>query len=327
MPSADTPCCIINGKNGFVRSNGSWVLGRMVRDYEHWMDPRVREKTESVLNDRWEFDRKAAESKLPGSGEGVPRPDQAGLVVSIWKPSRTKKAGKAVPDILYWSGIAVSILQLGIASIPCGLEDDWSVILVTAAAMVLCLATGSLKQWRVEKWACRRLDGRSEKNFVLTRGNGAQHAIVILSEGRGLDLEDLATGFENLDAPSITVFARVAAVILGFCWITLLITSSALTADAWFLMAIGGVGMVQNIFVAGWSRKPEALGIPLDFHGVMGEKKVMETLLRVESEYEKLGRSMLSTFFPGDLRDHEKAQWDALEKEHQKRKKGVKQML
>ena len=324
MPDADTPCCIINGKNGNVRSNGSWILGRMVRDYEYWMDHRVRERTENVLNERWEIDKKIAESKFPGSGEGVSRPNQAGLVVSFWKPSHTKEAGKAVPDILYWSGIVVSFLQLGIASIPYGRDGDWSVILVTAAAIALCLAQGSLRQWRVEKWACRRLDGRSKKNFVLTRGNGAQHAIVILSEGRGLDLEDLATGFENLDAPSIMVFARVAAVVLGLCWILLLITSSALAADAWFLMAIGGTGMMQNIFVAGWSRKPEALGVPLDFHGVMGEKKVMETLLKVESEYENLGRSMLSTFFQGDLRDDEKAQWDALKREQKDREKGAK---
>jgi hypothetical protein len=74
--------------------------------------------------------------------------------------------------------------------------------------MMLCFDMGSLTQWRVEKWACRRLTGRSKKNFVLTRGNGAQHAIVIISDGRGLDLEDLATGFENLDAPSITLCTR-----------------------------------------------------------------------------------------------------------------------
>ena len=35
MPDADTGCCLINGKNGSVRDNGSWVLGRMMRDDNH----------------------------------------------------------------------------------------------------------------------------------------------------------------------------------------------------------------------------------------------------------------------------------------------------
>lgn len=40
-----------------------------------------------------------------------------------------------------------------------------------------------------EKWACR---GDTKKTFVLTTGNGSQHAIVIQGAGVGLDLEDLA---------------------------------------------------------------------------------------------------------------------------------------
>jgi hypothetical protein len=50
---------------------------------------------------------------------------------------------------------------------------------------------------------------------VLTRGNCAQHTIAFTSGGRGLDLEDLATGFQNLDAPSIAPSAKVATITLG----------------------------------------------------------------------------------------------------------------
>jgi hypothetical protein len=41
----------------------------------------------------------------------------------------------------------------------------------------------------------------------------------------------------------------------------------------------------------------------------------------VEKRYEKLGRSMLGTFFPGDLRENEKEQWDAIAEEWKGKKK------
>jgi hypothetical protein len=279
------------------------------------MGSAVHSLTQSLIDARWKFDQSTADKDVPGSGAQVARPRQAGLVVSFWEPSKTIEAGKPGHDLLHWSGLITSVLQLGIAAIPCGIWGDWSILVVTCGAMMLCFGMGSLSQWGVEKWACRRLNGRSKKNFVLTRGNGAQHAVAIISGGRGLDLEDLATGFENLDAPSITVFAQVATITLGILWVVLLITSSAITDSAWYLIAVGGVGILQNMFVAGWQRRPEALGVPLDFIDVVGDVKVMGTLMEVERKYEKLGKSMLGTFFPGDLRDNEQKQWDDIAEE------------
>jgi hypothetical protein len=209
---------------------------------------------------------------------------------------------------------------MGVAAIPLGLNGDWGVLMLTAAASSLCYTTGALSQWKVEKWACRHLDSRQKKTFVLTRGNGAQHAIAIVSEGHGLDLEDLATGFSNIDAPTITVFAQLATVVLGVLWIALLITASGLPHDSWYLMAVGGIGMLQNIVVAGWKRTPAAYGIPLDFVEVIGEVKVMQTLMEVERKYEKLGKSMIGTFFPGDLREHELKEWAIIADEWKRKK-------
>ncbi|EBA27273.1 hypothetical protein KXW98_002481 [Aspergillus fumigatus] len=315
MPDADTACCLINGKNGYVRGNNSWVLGRIMRDYEYWMGEPVREKTESLIQARWDFDRQRQEREVPGSGSRVPRPSQAGLVVSLWQPSTTKPSGEPGHDLLHWSGIIVTVIQLGIAAVPLGLSGDWGILMITAAATILCYVTGALGQWKVEKWACRRLDTREKKNFVLTRGNGAQHAIAIISNGRGLDLEDLATGFSKIDSPSITLFAQLATIVFGIMWIALLITASALQDDSWYLIAVGGLGMLQNIFVAGWKRTPDAYGVPLEFIGVVGEVKVMKTLMEVERRYEKLGKSMIGTFFPGDLRENEVREWEAIAQE------------
>ncbi|KAL3478309.1 hypothetical protein BJX99DRAFT_224624 [Aspergillus californicus] len=320
MPDADTGCSLINGKNGYVRGNNSWVLGRIMRDYESWMGKPVREKTESLINARWEFDQARETEKYPEAGITVPRPAQAGLVVSVWEPSRTKASAEPGRDLMYWSGVIVTIVQLGIAAIPAGMNGDWGVLMITGSATALCLLTGGLTQWKVEKWACRRLDTRSKKNFILTRGNGAQHAIAVISNGRGLDLEDLATGFSMIDSPTITIGAQLSTIALGILWVALLITASGLPGDSWFLIAVGGLGMLQNILVAGWKRTPEAYGVPLDFVEVVGDVKVMSTLMELERKYEKLGRSLLGTFFPGDLRDNEVKQWDDIAKEWKQKK-------
>ncbi|KFY49938.1 hypothetical protein V495_00411 [Pseudogymnoascus sp. VKM F-4514 (FW-929)] len=325
MPGADCPCEVINGKNGYVRSNNSFVIGRIVRDYEAWMGAAVHNITQSLIDTSWKYQKDIAEKDCAGSGAEVPRPRQAGLVVSFWEPSQTIEAGKPGHDILHWSGVITTVVQLGIAAIPCGIWGDWSVLLITGGASVLCYGMGSLSQWGVEKWACRRLNKRSKKNFILTRGNGAQHAIAIISGGHGLDLEDLATGFDNLDAPSITLFAQLATIFLGLLWIVLLITSSAITDSAWFLIAVGGLGILQNMFVAGWKRQPQALGVPIEYLDVVGDVKVMNTLLAVERKYEKLGQSMIGSFFPGDLRENEKKLWEdvAVEWAEKKRADGL----
>ncbi len=309
MPDADTGCSLINGKNGYVRGNNSWVLGRMMRDYDYWMDGAIRAKTDSLLDARWKFDQARETEMYPDEGVTVPRPSQAGLVVSIYKPSRTLRYGVPGKDLLFWSGLVVTAVQLGIASIPAGLDGDWGVLMITGAATALCYWTGALTQWRVEKWACRSLDTRSKKNFVLTRGNGAQHAIAIVSDGHGLDLEDMATGFSMIDKPTITVTAQLLTIVLGIAWVVLLITASGVDTGTWYLIAVGAIGMLQNIFVAGWKRTPTGYGVPLDFVEVVGEVKVMQTLMEVEKKYEKLGKSMLGTFFPGDLRENEVKQW------------------
>lgn len=147
---------------------------------------------------------------------------------------------------------------------------------------------------------------------------------LIDSKGRGLDLEDLATGFANVDAPHITVSSRLISVVLGIMWVLLLITSSALVNDAWFLIAVGGIGMLQNMFVAAWTRKPEALGVPLDYKGVVGSPKVMDVLLEVERQYEKVGYNMTGTFFPSGIRDNEKAKFDAIKEEHKRKREEAK---
>ncbi|KAF2195114.1 hypothetical protein K469DRAFT_648722 [Zopfia rhizophila CBS 207.26] len=325
MPGADTPCTIINTENGQSRGNGSWVLGRAMRDFEYWMGDPVKEKVKELKKSKWEYDKDQA--KLKGKDpDKIEFRAHAGLVVSFWKfdPDKKKRLQKPGRDVLFWSGIVVIILQLGISAIPLGIYGNWGVFLVTASAILLCLLTGCQRQWYREKWACRQIEPGKKRTYIMTRGNGAQHAIVIECDGCGLNLEDLCTGFNNLDSPSISKTTRLAMVGLGVLWVILLITSSALTDQSWFLITVGGIGMLQNMFVAGWSRKPEALGLPLKYTTVIGSPKVSAAIIEVERAFPTVGRALVGTFFPGGLFPSEEKELGAIEAEAKEKKLKMK---
>ncbi|KUI62541.1 hypothetical protein VP1G_09659 [Cytospora mali] len=312
MPVADCSCKVINGSTGFVRDNYNWIIGRIVRDFEMWMEEDSPEtkpistRLEEILNLQWKklLADAAAEARKTGAKPQQPRrPPKAGLCVSIYR-AQEARPGHPGYDRHYFTGFITCIIQLGLAAIPCGLYGDWSILLITTAGIILSFASGAIPQWSMEKWACRR---NTKKTVVLTRGNGSQHAIVIIGDGKGLDLEDLAAA-DGTSLPSGQT--RFCVIALATLWILLLITASGIQNNTWFLLAIGAVGILQNIYVAGAWRSPSAFGVPLEFVEVIADNKVMKTLYKVEERYQRLGRSMLGTFFPGDLREDEQKQWD-----------------
>lgn len=319
MPEPDTSCVVINGKNGYTRSNTSWVIGRLVRDYESWMDPKIEAKVKEMISNKWTFDKnkqqerheKAVEAGQESILKTIDEPKAASLCVSIYKA--TGAAGKPKNDLIYWAGVGIALLQLGIASIPCGLYGDWGILMVTAAGIVLAFLTGSLPQWSAEKWAGRKA---SNKKIILTRGNGSQHAIVVLGNDVGLDLEDLAAVGNNTDNSASRLTRSITIVLAGF-WILLLITAAGLDQNNWFLLLVGAVGILQNILAAGSPRSPSAMGILLQYDTVVGEAKVMETLYEVEKKHRGVGYSMLDTFFPGgNIFPKEKVEWNKLNRKY-----------
>ncbi|KAM0282916.1 hypothetical protein ACHAQH_002726 [Verticillium albo-atrum] len=303
MPQApDCQCIVMNGKTGIQMENSSWIIGRIVRDFDTWCHPDTKAKTNQVLDQRW-LEIRAKDSQAR-------RPIRGGLIVSVYRPSTKRKPGLPETDLVYWSGFVTMALQLGIAAVPLGVSGHWAILLITACGTLLALLTGLLPQWRHEKWACRM---SSRDAYVLTRGNGAQHAIIILGNGHGMNLADLAAGQNNLDT-SANHWTRGSILVLAVLWILLLITAAGIKDDTWFLLAIGGLGILQNVFVAGWSRRPEHFGVPLDFVEAIGKTKVMRTLFEVEEKYSGLGRIMRDEFFPGSLLPEESLRWQELEK-------------
>jgi len=310
MPLPDCACKVINGHTGYVRDNYSWIIGRVMRDFESWMDAGnvdgpIHTRLREILNQRWENNKLKAEGKVPGSGKDVKKPSSAGLCVSIYKADQATP-GYPGYDLVYFIGFATSIVQMSVAAIPCGLYGDWGILLVTTSGIILSFATGSLSQWRKEKWACRR---NTAKTVILTRGNGSQHALVIIGDGKGLDLEDLAAGPNSINV-SASNTSRIVVTLLAVLWILLLISAAGIKQNTWFLFAIGGIGILQNIFVAGWRRFPKAFGMPLTFVKVIAEPNVMDTLFAVEEAYPHVGSNMLDTYFQSNLRPKEKERWE-----------------
>lgn len=285
MPAVpDQQTMVIEAKSGYGRTNQSWILGRVLRDFEHhWMPAQVKSALGIMLG----------EAKSP----------KAGLCVSVFEADPDKTAGRAQRDWLWYLGYLVALVQLVLAAIPWIVWGQWDIFVVTAAGTVLAFVGASLPQWRLERWACRR---ESSKTVCLTQGNGAQHVLVIIGKGRGLNLEDLASSVSGGELPTTT---RPLLIGLTILWVALLVTVSGIQQHTWFLLAIGGLGMAYTILVAGAPRRPEAFGIPLRYVNVFARSRVMETLKAVDEEYPGVGQAMITTFFPGDIREEEIQWW------------------
>jgi hypothetical protein len=290
MPESDCPSIVVNAKSGHVRTNHSWVLGRLLRD--------------------WDF-------KKEWNGFA--------LVVSVVRVSAAEKAGKPKLDRVWWSGLGIIVTQIVLAAVPEIKYGSWSVLVITVGGTLLCLAQAALPQWRKEKWACRDLaeesmkEGeRKDKTVILTRGNGSPHAIVIISEGVGPDLEDLA-GARDVESWSTTPCVLILAVL----WVVLLLTAAGVKDNPWFLLLVGGLGMAENLYAAGCKRQPRAFGIYVEpVTTIMPEQRgnhpsnKVFAVLNATDEYtdlsfdrsspnktglDQVGLSLLPVFLPGDL--------------------------
>lgn len=293
MPPPDYPAKVINAANGFTRESRSWVISRLLRDFEH------------------------------------PLPSNVGLSVTVFQAVHHRLAGTPSIDWCWLSGLGTIFVQIALASIPCALYDDWSILLVTVAGTVLALATGSLPQWKFEKWACRT---RTKKVLSIMGGPGTRHVMVILGRGHGLDLEDLAAaesprlirrhttsqGQPIFNLPFAYWVTHTLCLLLAIAWLLFLITVTSLKQNTWYLLAVGGLGMLQNVVVAGARRNMATSGIHLDVVEVINGGKVMDTLMDLDQAYPKVGRSLLSEFFPcaEGLTDAEVKWWDGQRSEY-----------
>jgi len=267
MPPPDCNATLINAQTGYARSVDSWILSRLVRDYEP-----------------------------PGEHD-------RGLTITFFHTSTSKPTGVADHDWVYYSGVIVIAIQLGIAVIPGALFGDWMILILTIGGTILVCLGVVLPQWRQEKWSGRRLEDFKERKrevVCLTRGNGAPNAIVIISDGYGMKLEDLAAPREV--RTRVTIPATFALAVL---WLVHLLTVQSLQSNAWYPLIIGALGMIQNAIAAGARRQPGALGFHLEEVRIVHDVKVFKALQEAENVEPRVGLALLGIFFPGGLRPKE----------------------
>lgn len=200
MPPADFRATVIGAKSGHARNNRSWVIGRLLRDYEQRAKPLTKEKE----SPSWEALRVSVFRFVPGS-----------------------KAKPPVYDWVWGSGFVVVLIQLSIAIVPLCLYGEWIVMLITVCGTILAFSHGALPQWRKEKWECPKTGGGT---VTVTQGNGSRHAMVILGGQDAPDLEILAYCDGNTVCALST---RTGSAIQTALWLALVITVAGLKQGAW----------------------------------------------------------------------------------------------
>ncbi|KAF3129551.1 hypothetical protein TWF703_008838 [Orbilia oligospora] len=250
------------------------------------------------------------------------------LRVSVFEVDKTREPGVPIRDWIWFCGVGVILVQLVVSTVPWIRDGEWGPFIVTGAGTVLALISGSLPQFRKEKWACPRDGGDA---VILTRGNGSRHAVLILRSkvspskssepttdvSRGLDFEILAEGsrpqfkrnrnanWETIRPSGIT---RGAVAVQAFFWVLLLICTSGLKENTWYLLGIGLLGSIQNVIAASAIREPGTYGVHLNFKEKITGRSVREILKATEEKYEFAGLSLVDIFFPGSMRVKDSAE-------------------
>ncbi|KAF2087719.1 hypothetical protein K490DRAFT_41192 [Saccharata proteae CBS 121410] len=329
-PNANDPSYMISVPSGRIVTNRSCILNRILRDYDAWKPQEVHEEEHKayIKYRRREAsrDKRITEQDL-SSFEAL---ESTPLTITVFSASPNKEPGVRYRDKLWYSGMLIAIIQLGIACVPFALGGDWGPLYLTSVGTILAFATGSLPQFGKEKWG--EAKRTSHRTVALTKGHHHRECIVIHGLGIGLDLEDLAMadwkkhnllsgkkfGKKGKPKKQATAwpYTRMCTGILSICWIVLLISASGIRANSWYLVGIGALGLVQNAWVAASPTTPESQGLHLDFQGVTASDNALKALLIADQKFGGLGLALLKIYCP-DLEQQEiLSEWHYLQEEY-----------
>ncbi|KAK8092212.1 uncharacterized protein PG998_015044 [Apiospora kogelbergensis] len=216
--------------------------------------------------------RATAATRTPGRAADKADETWDALRVSVYRFDEEPRVAHGVPkiDLVWCTGFVVIAVQTVLSILPWILHGDWTPFLIAAVGNVLAL------------------------------GNGSRFAMVILgSKKAGLNLEALATA---VDTSHPSILTRATSGVLALCWLALLVTVAGVQEHTWYLLAIGLIGSIQNLYAVGSTRSPGAMGIQLEEVEVFRGKKVIGVLKDVEKAYPLVGTSLVGLFFPGSLR-------------------------
>lgn len=199
MPESDSQALIINAASGHQRANKAWIIGRLLRDFEKLASPFPVSKSS---------------------------PEWEALRLSVFAWDECSEQRRPIRDWVWYSGLAVIVLQLSIAVIPLALSSEWATLVLVTGGILLASAQAALPQWKAEKWACPS----NGKSVSITKGNGHRHVMVLLGSPKALDLEILASGSSTKEQ---SLLSKGAVAVLAAFWIVLLITVAGLKQGSW----------------------------------------------------------------------------------------------
>ena len=234
MPAPDYDAIVIPARSHHIRANKSWVLGRVLRDYELSVNARVMERVKPQPSGPTAEMREGTTQPLLEE-----MPAWEALRVSVFTSSLRHDHQPGVPakDWVYWSGLFVAMAQICIAIVPLRLYGNWLVLSVTGLGIFLSCAQASLPQLRTEKWAMptpregKRHNTRTE-TVTLTQGNGSRHAMVILGSDRNaLHYEIMASNGNRFTGA--TLGTKVFTALITLLWVSLLITVMGTQHNTW----------------------------------------------------------------------------------------------
>jgi hypothetical protein len=103
---------VMEGESGHTRSNTSWVIGRLWRDYPVWRDRRVDGLLADLQRDK-----------------GRREWEQAGLIVGVYKAKKLKEARPVSVKGTGWVlGLFVTLLQFVLAVVPVSTQGEWGTL-------------------------------------------------------------------------------------------------------------------------------------------------------------------------------------------------------
>ncbi|KAI0631378.1 hypothetical protein C8Q77DRAFT_1159179 [Trametes polyzona] len=268
----ESPCTIINAKSGYARTNRSATLEHLLRSH-------------------------------------ATQPARGGLTLTLLYTS--ERPGRSSNDLVSYTALAIVVGQLAVAGVlPALGVGSNQVFQVTVAGTVLSTATGILlrHQHRRELYTARDVPRERRDVVCITSGNGSAEAIVVVNEGGGVRIEDLAAG----RAGGLSFVATLGVGLLTVFWVGVLLAITTLTStDAWCVLALCGAGTAYTAYAARTWRSAAALGFKFadEKKRVIREDKVMDVLMRAEEAESGVGTALLPVFFPGKLRPDEELWW------------------
>ncbi|KAI0773074.1 hypothetical protein BD413DRAFT_611989 [Trametes elegans] len=271
--ASELPCTVINAKSGYARTNRSVALEHLLRSH------------------------------------AAARPAKGGLTITFLYTSTTP--GTPTPDAVSYSAAATTIGQLLVASVLPTLGVGSShVFAITASGAVLSTAAALLlrSHQKHELRHARPVPPGRRDVVCITCGNGSAEAVVVVAEGGGVRVEDLAAS----RAGGLGAVAAFGAGVLLALWLVLLLALTTLDrADAWGVLALCGIGTAHTTYAARKWRSGAAIGFKFSEEAtkVVRDDKVMEALKKAEEAETGVGSALLPVFFPGRLRPEENLWW------------------